>query len=394
MRNIHLPVWLGVADLPHAGAFAVLHAIEGFTRAILVTVLPLQAYRLLGDAQKVSALYFAVGVAGLLGSFVVPFLVHHMPRRWVYGLGAICVFVAGCLLALRTLPALAAGMAAHAFAVACIEVSFSLYLMDHIGRRDFSRFEPLRLFLAACSWTLGPWLGIYLEVHVAPWAPFAVVGLLALAMLGYFRFLGLTEAPAASTRAAINPLVFLPRFVRQPRLRLAWLLAVGRSAWWGLFYVYAPIYAVASGLGDQAGGVIVSLGFAALFLAPLWGWFGRRYGLKRLLIAGYGLGGVATLAVAAVADLPWLGVAVLIGAAWGMGMVDGAGNVPFLRAVRPLERPQMTTVYATYRHAAHLGPPGVFALLLKAFALPAVFAVGGAAMLGLAYLSRHVPRRF
>ena len=36
-------------------------------RAMLVTVVPLQAYALLADAQKVSVLYFAAGTVGLCG---------------------------------------------------------------------------------------------------------------------------------------------------------------------------------------------------------------------------------------------------------------------------------------------------------------------------------------
>ena len=37
------------------------------------------------------------------------------------------------------------------------------------------------------------------------------------------------------------------------------------------------------------------------------------------------------------------------------------------------------TVYSTYRDCAELLPPGLFALLLRAFELPVVFLVGGLA---------------
>jgi hypothetical protein len=126
---------------------------------------------------------------------------------------------------------------------------------------------------------------------------------------------------------------------------------------------------------------------------PLWGWVGRRHGVRRLLIGGYGAAALLTLAVFAVADMAWVGVAVLIAAAFTAGSIDGAGNVPFLRAVRPLEREPMTTVFTTYRDAAAVAPPGAFTLLLKVFELPVVFLVSGAGMLLLAGLARHIPRR-
>jgi hypothetical protein len=99
------------------------------------------------------------------------------------------------------------------------------------------------------------------------------------------------------------------------------------------------------------------------------------------------------MAVAAMSDAPWFGIALIIGAALGASGVDGGGNVPFLRAVRPLERAEMTTVYMTYRNASQLGPPGVYALLLRMFELPAVFVAGGAMTLAMALLSRYIPRR-
>ena len=53
----------------------------------------------------------------------------------------------------------------------------------------------------------------------------------------------------------------------------------------------------------------------------------------------------------------------------------------------------MTTVFATYRDVSQLVPPGIFALLLKAFHVPAVFVAGGLAMLAVAYYARYLPRR-
>jgi MFS family permease len=181
--------------------------------------------------------------------------------------------------------------------------------------------------------------------------------------------------------------------MEQPRLRLAWLLAIGRSGWWVMFFVYAPIYAVESGLDQVTAGAIVSIASGALFIVPLWGWVARRYGLRRLLIVAYGASGLATVAIALAGGVPWLVAAALVVAAITTGAIDGAGNVPFLRAVHPMERAEMTTVFATYRDVSQLGPPGLFALLLKAFHLPAVFVAGGLGMLAVSYYARYLPRR-
>jgi len=127
-------------------------------------------------------------------------------------------------------------------------------------------------------------------------------------------------------------------------LRLAWGLASARSAWWSTFYIYTPIFAVVSGLGVEAGGAIASTGTAWIFLVPLWGWAGRRYGLRRLLAAGYGIAGLMTVATAATFHLPWVGAAALVLAGLGAEMIDGAGNLLFLRAVHSYERSYLSAI--------------------------------------------------
>jgi MFS family permease len=388
-------VWLGTPGLPRPATFVALFTLAVLPRTLLITVLPLEALAFLGNAQRVSVLYLIVSLVGLFGSLSIPRLIHRLRRRWVFSLGALSMAGSALLFTFQVFPAFVAGMVLFVFATTSLEISLNLYLMDHVPRRELNRFEPLRVFFAGSAFTLGPWLGVYLRNELGHGAPFAVTGLAVLVLFSFFWYLRLTENPVVSpmTRPPPKPFVYLPRFFGQPRLRLAWVLAVGRSAWWSMFFVYAPIYAVKSGLGEVASGAIVSAGSACIFLAPLWGRLGRRFGMRRLLVGGYVAGGLTTMAVAVLAGQPWLGAATLLVAAFATGSIDGAGNLPFLRAVHPLERAEMTAVFATYRDASQLAPPGVFSLLLKVFELPAVFAAGGAALLLLSYFARFIPRR-
>jgi predicted MFS family arabinose efflux permease len=254
------------------------------------------------------------------------------------------------------------------------------------------RFEPARIFACAGPITFGPWFGVYLQQRVAFAAPFAIGAAAGILLLVLFWWLRLTELTPSRCNPP-NPLQYLPRSFAQPRLRLAWGLASARSAWWSTFYIYTPIFAVVSGLGVEAGGAIASIGTAWIFLVPLWGWAGRRYGLRRLLVAGYGIAGLMTVATAAAFHPPWVGAAALVLAGLGAEMIDGAGNLLFLRAVHPYERSEMTTVFVSYRDAAQLGQPLVCAGLLSVFALQSVFAVAGIMMIGSAALTRYIPRR-
>ena len=395
MRQIHFPVWLGAAATTGNPSFVILFSLEALTRAVLVTVLPLQALALLGDAQAVSLFYFGVSFAGLLGTLALPWLVRRMRRRWVVTLSAICIAAAAPLFASGTLAGLAAGLAVHLVGAASLSICLNLYVLDHVPRKVLTRFEPLRMLFTGGAWMVGPVLGIALGGRLAPWAPYAASAAFALALLGYFWFLRMTENPvlAAATAPPPNPVRFVRRYFSQPRLSLAWLLSLGRAAWWGMFFIYTPIFAVTAGFGEEIGALMVSAGSVAMFTVTFWGWIGRRFGLRRLMVGGFIATGLITLGVGAAAGTPGLGAALIVIACFGACAVDGAGNVPFLRAVRTRERAEMTTVYASYRDTARLSMPAIFALVLQVFALPAVFVTGGLIMLGMAHFARYLPRR-
>jgi len=393
LRNIHVASWIDAVGKPTAATFVILFSLVGFTRSLLITVIPLNAHAWLGSAQMVSVLFFAVSLVGVVASLGVPWLVHRIRRRNVFALGIALTLLACGLMATGGGGGIVTGMLANVLAIAALEISLNLYIMDHIPRRELALFEPRRVFFAAGMWTLGPWLGVWLHVHVDPTTPFAVTAAMALATMLYFQYLRLTDHPAVAPtkKPPPNPLKYLPRFFNQPRLRLAWGLAIGRSAWWSMYFVYAPIYVMNAGMGEIWAGAIVSLGTASFFLVPLWNRLGRRHGLRVLLIGGYLATGGFTLTVALLDGQA--GVVALVMGAIAAGVIDAAGNVPFLRAVHPHERPEMTTVYNTFRGVSQTAPPGVFAILLKAFELPAVFFVGGAAMAGLAWFCKYLPRR-
>src|SRR5918992_5984549 len=109
MRHIHLPVWLAQASRPSAGVFAGLYAVVVSSRTVLITVVPLEAYHLLGDAQKVSLLYLAASLGGVACSLSLPGLAHLVGRRWVFTLAGLAAAVAAGLMASPVLAAFVAG---------------------------------------------------------------------------------------------------------------------------------------------------------------------------------------------------------------------------------------------------------------------------------------------
>jgi hypothetical protein len=131
-----------------------------------------------------------------------------------------------------------------------------------------------------------------------------------------------------------------------------------------------------------------------MLLVRVWGRIGKRIGARTLLTFAHSMTGAFSFlaAAAAAAGATLVGMALLCMAAFSATIIDGAGNVPFLRAVHHYERSEMTSVFMTFRHVGALCVPGVLMLVLMVMPLPSVFAVGGAISLTAAALSRFLPR--
>ena len=392
--HVRYPVWLRFADPPGAFVFASLFALESFSRAVLSTVITLQALALFETTRDVSLIFSLVGVTALIASFSIPSLVRRLSRRAVYSLGAGLLIVAAVLLATITMTGQISGMLVRVFATACLSITASLYIMQYINRRDLTRAEPMRLQFSALAWTAGPWLGVWLyETHGSTWA-YSASAVAALLLLTVFWILRLTEHPAVGPAAKPppSPLRSIGRYLSQPRLRLAWAITFGRSCWWVFFFIYAPVYMIRAGHSGEEGALLVSAGNAMLFLTPAFGRLASRYSLRLVMMGAFlALGATTALAGLAFASSAWVIVFLLAGSLSCVAL-DAVGNIPFIRSVHAYERPQMTTVFRTYIDASELVTPALFAVVLTVWDLQGVFILCGVAMATFAYWPRYLPR--
>ena len=124
-----------------------------------------------------------------------------------------------------------------------------------------------------------------------------------------------------------------------------------------------------------------------------WGRLGARFGIRKLLIASYIGCGVFTISAGVMGAQPWVAIILLWTSALAATVIDGAGNVPFLRAVHPHERSEMTPIFMTFRYATSLLTPALFAIVLAFLPLNFVFVAGGCVAVGMGLLSTYLPRR-
>lgn len=372
--------WPLAADV---NGFAVLAGVEAVVRGAVLAAFPLLMYRAWGDAALVSQWYLSVGVLSLVTALLVPLLGRHVRQRRVY-LVSVSMYLMGAGLGAWGGKLTTLALLCHSIGAASAFVCFNAYVLEHVDRADFGRLESLRLFYGGLGWTLGPLLGVW-SMRLWAGAPFVVVAVGALTMIYLIRVMRLGElrshASAPHRRASHNPLVILRRFFAQPRLVAGWFFALMRSCGWWVYFVYVGIYAVQNGLGDQVGGIATSVANAGLFLAPLMLRWIQRHSVRRSLRGAFLLGGACFLMAALLSSWPWPTVLVLMLGTLCLVMLDVCAGLPFMMAVKPSQRTEMSAVYSSFRDFSGIVSPALAWVVLQFSPVAGVFALGGACLL-------------
>lgn len=381
---------------PGAGAFAVLFGLESLGRSVIAVVLPIQTLQVMGSDEGVSALFLVGAVAALCLALLIPRLIARLGRVRLSALGILFMAAAAVLFVFQDLPAQVLGFVLRAGGFAFLYAGLSLLVMELIPRGKLGRSEPLRMLSVGIAWTVGPLLGVRIAALWGPWAPFAASAAVALVLLGYFWRLRFGDRPACAPKTqgrTASPGTGLAGFLAQPRLVLSWVQAIGRTIFWASFLIYTPLYAVATGLGAEAGGLLVALGSAFMLMTPVWGWLARRFGIRRVSVAAFSLSAAAMTAAGLLAATPWLGGACIVAGVGALSMIDGYGNALFYRACKPSQRLAMTPIFAAQRNVADVTQAGLFAILLSFFPIQVVYLTLGAMLLGLAIISTRIHAR-
>lgn len=382
MFERRIPEWLRHAPSPGVRGFAAIAGIESAARGVLISVFPLAMYRAFQDAGAISRIYFLVGVASLVAGLLVPWITRFVPRRWTYTVGGSLYLVSAGLAISGGKTAIALALLSSSIATVTVFVCFNAYVLDYISRVELGRCETLRLFYSAAGWTAGPVCGVWLMHWWEP-APFIVSGLAAVVLLATFWALRLGNGKLI-TRAVNpppNPLAYLPRFFAQPRLVAGWLFAVLRSCGWWVYVVYLPIFAVENGLGERLGGVALSITNGLLFLTPFMLRWMQRRSVRQAVRTGFLLSGALFVFAGIGSNSPWLAVALLMAGSVLLILLDVCAGLPFLMAVRPAERTEMSAVYSSFRDVSGILTPGAAWVLLLFLPLSAVFALVGSGLL-------------
>ncbi len=368
---------------PKIQHFALLAGLEAAVRGILIATIPLAVYDALGSAHGLSTVYFVAGLITLFWGLMVPRLTQIWPRRWVYSGGCGLYLISMALFVIGQSWSVQLGILIMGMATVTCFVCFNAYVLDYVPRADLGRTQSMQMVYAAAPWAIGPMSGVYLHA-VSPSLPFLIAGCFACVQFAVFWMLRLGSGKQI-TRAkgpAVNPLAFLGRFFRQPRLIAGWMFAVIRSCGWWVYVVYVPIFCIEAGLGNQLGGIMLSVTNATLLLSPFMAAWVRRRSVRVSLRLALAYCAVFFIAATMFSFLPWVTIVCLFAGSFGLVMLDVVGGLPFMMSVKPSERAEMAAVFSSFRDVSGIVTPGMAWLVLFVAPLNFIFAASGLAFVG------------
>jgi len=375
MFQRRIPEWVRHAPTLGVRSFAILSGTEAIIRGTLVSVFPIVMYRVFQHSGLVTEAYFLIGLFSLAWGLLVPWLTRFVPRRWLYTLGALTYMASALLAVFGASDMIVVSLMMNTAATVTIFVCLNAYVLDYVAGIELGRCETLRMFYSALAWTVGPAGGVWL-LHWWEPAPFVLAGAAATVLLGVFWWMRLGNGKQISRMrtATVNPVAYLWRFFGQPRLIAGWLFAVFRSCGWWVYVVYVPVFSIEAGLGENVGGTALSISNGMLFLTPFMLKWAQRHSVRYVVRIGFMFGGLAFFMAAFLAGWPWLTVGALMIGSMFLILLDIYAGLPFLMAVRPSERTEMSAAYSSFRDVSGVLTPGVAWLVLLAVPLSGVFA--------------------
>ncbi len=113
--------------------------------------------------------------------------------------------------------------------------------------------------------------------------------------------------------------------------------------------------------------------------------------MRRLITLAFAISTVALVWLGIIGDARPIGIVPWLIVSTGGAMLDVLGNIPFMRLVRPRERPEMTSVLTVGRDISFVLTPGLAAIVLIFGPIWVLYLVVAAGMAGTAAATRSLP---
>ena len=274
--------------------------------------MPIHLATLAGGDGPVGYYFSAVAVIGIVVSIGSAALFTRL-RRLHVAIGALLasIVLSGVLMLPDSLVTFGLVDITRSIAFLLFTITLGLLVRDHSTLANLALQEGRFYLFSNVGWLIGPIAAGYVAAQVSAEAVFGMIAAIYAVALLYLWTLHLSDhrplAAQEPVETAGELIGLLVEFIRRPRLRRVFQLALGLEVWWVISSIYVPLGVIELGYGPETVGWVVAGGVVPL--VTMEAWVGKQAsvnGIRRYLISGFIFLAVVTSSFPFLETVPWL----------------------------------------------------------------------------------------
>jgi MFS family permease len=361
------------------------------------TILPIQLSVLAGGDGPVGFYFAAVALLGTVAA-VASSATFRRHRKIVIGtasLALIVMLLVGMSFA-ENLWVLAIFDLPRSVAYLLLTIVLGLLVRDLATAANIAIKEGRRYLFINLGWLIGPLVAGYVARFISLEAVFLVIsGLFAIALV-YLWGLHFDGHPAFTADGEVErgheAIAGLIEYLKRPRLRRVFLLAVGLEVWWVVSSIYIPLAVIDLGYGPDIVGWVVTGGVVPLVLLEVWvGRQAQARGTRNYMVAGFLVLGVGAASFPLLGFSPGLLLFMFAAVNVGAALIEPLTEAYFFEVATLEEAARFFGIYNASAPMAGLLGPLVGAVVLTAgLGLDGVWVAAAVLMLGCARIATRI----
>ena len=225
--------------------------------------------------------------------------------------------------------------------------TFEIIFRDNSKNKELNKKEGILYSLENLGWVIGPLIATLILTKKGMNHVFLIAGiifLIAIATLYSTKIKNIEKTRKSIDKKYIQNLL---DFIKNKRLRIPYLMSLGISFWWGIIYIYVPLFAIAKGVSGQEIGIFFSILVIPLVLTEFKvGKLSQKIGLKTFFIIGFLGLSIISLTLFIVQNIYYqLGLIIL--ASFFVGCLEPTQEIFFFRQVTKVEEEKYFPTYKT-----------------------------------------------
>jgi len=266
---------------------------------------------------------------------------------------------------------------------------FGIIVRDKSPDKKVSENEGLIYTLLNISVMIGPLLAGFVASRYGVSKVFLLSAILIFIAFILFEHFRIHDGNTSKKVDKNIAKVFIDFFKNRQRL-FSYIIGGGINFWWGLIYIYMPMFIIDSGYSDILLGYFLAAVVVPLILSEYY--FGRlagKIGFRKIFFFGYLILAICALACFFVSNM-YLLLGLLTLASFGAAMVEPTTEAYFFDIIKKTERERY---YGPYNTAVDTGlfiATSLSALILLFASFNYLFVFFGLAMFALALLSLKI----